>query len=299
MSPLVVLLLLLLLRFKHCAADYIIEHDCWKPVCFQSWRPGNINMAIVTNGQIQADSTQAEESKCKEPLNSQGSFCGPCEAGQNCAPFSSVINTYPGRNVTLQCALLSSLLTSSCSVHPFGRLAVKWVDDNDNPFQDDAEYRITTNSPCDVTLTLSLKSPKNATFRCSARISGLTVTSKKIEVKMQSLKGRGRGLIIPEPQPEGGADGDGEVQPGSSSSSVVAPTVGVVCAAAVIVAAAVFVLNKRRTNSRRPMESPTSTAEYMLDPDEVIYADVIHPVSSQRQSVSVYEPTVYASVRCS
>ncbi|XP_055088047.1 uncharacterized protein LOC129457393 [Periophthalmus magnuspinnatus] len=307
-APLRLLLLLLRLLSISVSSAAVdsdrsrIVHRCQTIFCFHLWRPeSGVDFALITNGQMEARDTEGEEPECSLPITpfTVSNFCrrSPCESGLNCVHFTQirVIETYPGQSVSFQCVLMSSLFRSNCVTNWNRLFTLTWVDENVNPVEGGSEYRLTQTSPCDVSLTVSLQSPKNVTFHCLAKARDRRWTSQKIQVRLSPPRGKGRGTVIQQPEP-----GDGAVRP-----SAVGPAVGAL-GGVVIVAAAAFVLNRRRAgHTQTPNESAT-TANCALaseaagcDSEEVVYADVILPDSSHRASASVYEPTVYASVRCS
>lgn len=302
--------LTLLMAFSIYAEENLfrIQHQCKTTVCFQLWSPDGVDLALVSNGHIQSSAFSAsatEEPSCFLPIDTSSyeqRVCRryPCFL-ENCgSSFASnrFIDSSPGQTVWFQCALLRSVTSLSCStLH--GPLQVTFVDENGDPVEESPDFSVSRSLACDVTLKVTFRSPKNATFRCLAKVPEQTWTSEELRVRLPPPK-RGRGFIRPVPPPEEGGGGE-EQAVVLGSRAVVAPTVAVLGAAAAAVVV-VVVLNRRRNNAQTqtvPGDSPSVTDDDVLDSDDVVYADVVFSAASDRAFVFTdEEPTVYATVRC-
>lgn len=230
----------------------------------------------------------ADESKCTMPISPIDPSCATNVSRSSVQP----INLLPGKEASLHCVLLSSLNSATCVTHLNKQLSLHWVDENGDPVKDDSECHIKQQSECDVTLTVALRSPKSVTFRCKAVVKNKMWTSSEVKVRLSAPAGKGRGFAIDLDQPQSGA-GD---QRDQSNQDMVGTIAGVLGAVVLMAAAAVFVMKKRRTNTRLPSESHTLSGSCDLNSDNVIYADIILPAASDRVCVPQSDTTEYACV---
>ncbi|KAM3603258.1 uncharacterized protein V6R79_019486 [Siganus canaliculatus] len=190
--------------------------------------------------------------------------------------------------MSLQCVLLSYVEQGRCNVR-LQQLSLTWLNEAGAAIEDDSEHQIKQESPCDVTLTVTFQNPTNKKFRCQATVNGRVQTSTELRVRVPDFKGRGRGLII---------EGETETEEDHGGNrGVVGTAVAVVGCVALTAIVAVFVVKRRTRNQLLSDSYNTTTANNVVTSDDVIYADVILPVSSGHVWFHEYEPTEYACVR--
>ncbi|XP_033504992.1 uncharacterized protein LOC117271027 [Epinephelus lanceolatus] len=265
-------------------------------VCFYIWQlstsQSSDHIAIVSNGEIQTAASEDQGSKCTLQITDlTAEDVGHYRCQQRPDVFSSDItptampelNLMPGKTVSLQCILLSYVEDGQCQT-PLHQVSLTWVDEAGTEIQENSQHQIRKDSSCAVTLTVTLKSPKNKKFRCQATVDDEVQTSVELRVRVPALKGRGRGLFIElEPEDQGG------------NQDTIGVAVGVVGCLVLTVLVALFAVNRRRTSSQLPDESCyTISTNNIMSEEDVIYADIILPVAPDR--VWVHESTEYACV---
>ncbi|KAF0023273.1 hypothetical protein F2P81_023903 [Scophthalmus maximus] len=296
--------LLLLLSFIRAGVDglifaesgYDITFPCEEDtVCFHKWKIGTGRgqyIAIVSNGEIQRD--QSEEEKCTlrfKDLTAEDVGRHHCQTGSNGSSprdthlAAPVLNLLPAKTVSLQCVFLTFVDQRHCYTVKRQWVRLTWVDVSGAKIQEDSQHQIIERSSCDITLTVKHQRPENKKFRCQARVADQVLTSVEFRVRAPALKGKGRGIAV-DLEPEGQG----------RNQDTVGAAVGVVGCVVVTAVAAVFVLNRRRTNSQLPSEVQSSTNN-VTNTDDVIYADIIVPIGSDRVWVNECETTEYACVR--
>lgn len=62
-----------------------------------------------------------------------------------------------------------------------------WVDETDAQIQEDTQYQIKQLTACDITLTVTLQSPQNKTFRCWVIVDEQAKTSVELRVRVSGL----------------------------------------------------------------------------------------------------------------
>ncbi|XP_040920695.1 uncharacterized protein LOC121199814 [Toxotes jaculatrix] len=284
---------------------YDITYPCDEDlVCFHIWqirtrkqnKKTSEYIAIVSNGEIQT--AESEEKKCTlliKDLTAEDVGHHRCQQRPNV--FSTykthsaapVLNFMPARTVSLQCAFLTYVEYGHCYTSFQQSLSLKWVDEAGSEIQEDSQHHINQRSPCDITLTVSLQSPANKTYRCQATVDEQVQTSTELQVRAPALNGKGRGIFIElEPEYQGG------------NRDMIGAAVGVVGCMVLIAAVAGFVVNRRRRRNTQLFDescSVQSTNNNGMKTDDVIYADIILPVDSDRVVVHECESTEYACVR--
>lgn len=169
-----------------------MEEVCFRAVSFGR-TPVMDYIAVATNGRIR---TSSETSGCSVPLTDQTNknvvppFCQKgTEAkiplrGEDAVmtpvntDFTSAeshtfffvilsdipkIDLIPGKSASLQCALITFGRTRGCK-----SLRLRWLDEAEAEIQSDSEHRIQRHSSCNVTLTVSFKSPGTKKLKCRA-----------------------------------------------------------------------------------------------------------------------------------
>ncbi|KAK5903764.1 hypothetical protein CgunFtcFv8_007516 [Champsocephalus gunnari] len=244
--------------------------------------------AIVSDGGIKT--ATSEDSKCTLQITAEDVGLHRC---QQLPEVFSPLNTIPelilmpGKTVLLRCIYFTYIEQWHCYTHQ-RKVRLTWVDESGAEIQEDSEQPIKRKSSCDITLTVTLQSPGNKKFRCTAFVNGQAQTSVELGVRVPAPKGRGRGLVIDlEPENQGG------------NQNTIGLAVGVVGCAVLTALVSLFVVNRRRTMGRQVDESCyTISANNVVNADDVIYADIILPVSPDRlQQIHDCDSTVYACVR--
>ncbi|XP_034006574.1 uncharacterized protein LOC117498529 [Trematomus bernacchii] len=243
--------------------------------------------AIVSDGGIKT--ATSEDSKCTLQITAEDVGLHRC---QQLPEVFSPLNTIPelilmpGKTVSLRCIYFTYLEPWHCYTH-HRKVKLTWVDESGAEIQEDSEQPIKRESSCDITLTVTLQSPGNKKFKCKAFVDGQAQTSVELGVRVPAPKGRGRGLVIDlEPENQGG------------NQNTIGLAVGVVGCAVLTALVSLFIVNRRRTMRRQVDESCyTISTNNVVNADDVIYADIILPVSPDRLQVHDCDSTVYACVR--
>ncbi|XP_047430016.1 uncharacterized protein LOC124999243 [Mugil cephalus] len=273
--------------------SYDITFPCLDDfVCVHVWnfdiRETSDYAAIVTNGEIQMFGFQGDDSICAlqiKDLTEQDVGRHRCQ--QRPVPSATLENTYmPGKVVSLQCILLAYVEQGHCYTEQQQHINLMWVDEAGAEIQKDAQHHIEQRSHCDVTLTVALQSLGNKRFRCRMTADGQVQTSVEFPFRVPGRKGRGGGFIL-----EPGTEDQGHNPTGVA--------VGVVGCMGLVALVAAFVVQRRRANRQLPDESYSNGISTIsaVNTDDVIYADVIHYVGSDRVRFEECESTEYACIR--
>ncbi|XP_068199162.1 uncharacterized protein [Antennarius striatus] len=216
-------------------------------VCFQLWHvdtkiqifTNTEYAAIVVNGEILRDKSEAEESKYTlqiKDLRDKDMRCHLCQKESAVIPphdtYTAMadFSLMPGKMMSLQCILLPLVKQGGCNTQQH-QITLVWVDEDGAEVQRDAHHQIKQRSACDTTLTVSFPNPVNKKFRCQVTVGELIQTSVELSVR---VAGRGRGLI-PNLQPENQGD----------NKSVVGAAVGVVGCVVLTAVVAAFLVKRR------------------------------------------------------
>ncbi|XP_035807731.2 uncharacterized protein LOC118470852 [Amphiprion ocellaris] len=271
-----------------------ITYPCGDDVCYHVWHLStdetSNDIAIVSNGKIQTSKLEDDESKCSlriKDLTVEDVGSHRCQRRpnvHNTSPGAPVINLMARKTLFLQCVLLTFVERGHCFTEGQQQISLMWVDETGAQLQDDAQHQIEQLHSCEVTLTVTLQRPENKKFRCLVMAGGQVQTSVELRVR---ARGMGRGLVVElEPENQG------------HSQDTVGAAVGVVGCLVLTLLVAAFVVNRRRANSRLPDESRnTISTNNALNTDDVIYADIILPVGSDRVFVQQWDATEYACIR--
>ncbi|KAM4522865.1 uncharacterized protein PAE49_002421 [Odontesthes bonariensis] len=287
------LLLLSLIRTGVNGEDsLILTYPCGKDFCYNVWHLSaiaNSEIAIVCNGEIQTSAAQLDDSKCTyqiEDLTKEDVRHHRCQP----SPVSKAAATFiltPGKTLTLQCVLFTYFEQDHCYTPMQQEITLMWVDETGAQIHADSQHQIQQRSPCEVTLTLALQSPGRKKFRCQATVGEQSQSSAAVWVRVPGLTGSGRGFFVnPEKEHQGG------------NSDIIGGAVGVVGCVVLTALIAAFAVNRRRAGRQLPHE-PCNTIDtnHVMYADDVIYADIILPVSSEAVQVQECETTEYACIR--
>ncbi|XP_026174701.1 uncharacterized protein LOC113137336 [Mastacembelus armatus] len=265
-------------------------------VCFYIWKIRKHRtseyIAIVSNGEIQTaksgdkncilqikDVKQEDvgHHRCQQKSNVFSPHYTPAAAPE--------LNFIPGKTASLQCVLLTYMEQGHCYTQLKQQVGLMWVDESGAEVEEDFQHQIKQHSSCDVTLTVTLPSPENKTFRCLATVNDQLHTSVEMRVRAQASIWKGRGFIT-----ETEHQGDQQYMIGAS--------IGVGSCVVLTAVIAMFLWNRRKTNGQQLDEpsSPQSLTNDVMDTD-VIYADIILPVGSDRVWVTECDSTEYACIQ--
>lgn len=92
----------------------------------------------------------------------------------------------PGKTVSLQCVLLTSVELGHCIAH-LQQVSLTWVDEAGAEIQEDSQHQIKQETSCDITLSVTFQSPENKKFRCRATVDGQVQTSVELRVGVPGL----------------------------------------------------------------------------------------------------------------
>ncbi|XP_056872816.1 uncharacterized protein LOC130516069 isoform X2 [Takifugu flavidus] len=255
-------------------------------VCLRMWRLNQRStadyIAVATAGLIKARSERSSE--CHLPIKEEkDQIVEICTNGTQ-VPFAKKdvlnISLNWGKSASLQCVLLA-YGRRKCSEQ---KVRLRWLDEAGADMEAHSEHRVDRDSDCNVTLTVTFKSPGIKKLRCQVTANKESKTSVKLWVKVPALKGEGRAMVVV-PGP------DHKLPDAGGKRDIVSTAVGVAGCAFFIAAVAAFVVRrKRRTRNQQPGGSE-STSNH----DNMIYADLILPDSSVQMLVR--EDTEYACIQ--
>lgn len=98
-------------------------------------------------------------------------------------PSAPELTLPPGRSASLQCRLLSSVMSGQCGQWR-RRVRVRWLDEDGAPITEDSDRRIRQDSACDATLTITFQSSGLRTFICQVTSGGEVQASVELRVRV-------------------------------------------------------------------------------------------------------------------
>ncbi|XP_029984690.1 uncharacterized protein LOC115415305 isoform X2 [Sphaeramia orbicularis] len=277
---------------------YNIRYPCGGLVCFHLWeistKTTSDYIGVITNGEMQTAQSDNEISKCTLPVESlkrEDAGHDICKRNSKLSFPVHKLNVTPVKAMSLQCVLLTDVRDTRCFTQQFEQISLRWVDEDDVPVQVNSQYDLKQQSDCDVTLTVNLQSPGKRRFKCQASVGDQTWTSEEVLITFPDVKQKGRGLVInsyPDPPPQG------------ANQDAIGVAVGVVACVVLTAGAVLFVVNKRKANNLMNQSNEScysSSANDVMDEDDVVYAEVTVPLGLDRPWGPVCESTEYACVR--
>ncbi|TWW69038.1 hypothetical protein D4764_19G0008360 [Takifugu flavidus] len=159
-------------------------------VCLRMWRLNQRStadyIAVATAGLIKARSERSSE--CHLPIKEEkDQIVEICTNGTQ-VPFAKKdvlnISLNWGKSASLQCVLLA-YGRRKCSEQ---KVRLRWLDEAGADMEAHSEHRVDRDSDCNVTLTVTFKSPGIKKLRCQVTANKESKTSVKLWVKVPGGK---------------------------------------------------------------------------------------------------------------